>query len=145
MDPRIKINFLEEESFMNLMISKNLPHVTTVWETDFTPVYEPPTKKATYDFSFGYRSHTGRNDELKAYLAMPLIETEDEEDITQAYQYWKDNSKSFPNLSVIAKKCLNVLMSSVSSERLFSDARHMMKDNQQSMTVDTHKELVLLK
>lgn len=145
MDPRIKINFLEEEAFTNPMISKNLPLVTTVWENEFKPVYEPPTKKATSDFSFGFRSHTGRKDELKAYLAMPLIETEVEEDSAPAYQYWKDNSKSFPNLSVMAKKYLNVPMSSVSSERLFSAARHMMKDNQQSMTVDKHKELVLLR
>ena len=59
--------------------------------------------------------------------------------------WWKDNLKRFSLLSWIAHKYLLILATSVSSERLFSDAGNILTAKRSKMCPNLFKKLVFLK
>ena len=59
----------------------------------------------------------GEVDELDAYLALPQIKFKTERDSTE---WWKEHSKDFPNVAVMARQYLGCPASSATVERLFS-------------------------
>ena len=56
--------------------------------------------------------------------------------------FWKENSKNFPTLSLIAKDYLSIMPTSVSSERAFSLAGLTVKKTRSRLHPDTAKELL---
>ena len=81
-------------------------------------------------------------DELAAYLALPQIEYKTEWD---ALDWWKENTKKFPNLSVMARQYLGCPASSATVERLFSQVGIAFSDRRKSASAEMIADIIFTK
>ena len=81
-------------------------------------------------------------DELAAYLALPQIEYKTEWD---ALDWWKENTKKFPNLSVMARQYLGCPASSATVERLFSQVGIAFSARRKSASAETIADIIFTK
>ena len=95
-------------------------------QRDAPPVASPHRKRrkvsvagffANSDSEESEEEEQGEVDELDAYLALPQIKFKTERDSTE---WWKEHSKDFPNVAVMARQYLGCPASSATVERLFS-------------------------
>src|SRR6266542_2979416 len=83
---------------------------------------------------------TAKVDKIAEYLAMPLaMETED------PLEWWKAHVQIFPNLSKLARKYLVIPATSVSSERLFSDAGNLINAQRTRLNTNLVGKMLFLK
>jgi hypothetical protein len=79
-------------------------------------------------------------DEVTNYLSLPLaLETEDPLD------WWKMCSQNFPKLAKFARKYLAIPATSVSSERLFSDAGNLISAKRTNLDTKLAGQMLFLK
>jgi len=79
-------------------------------------------------------------DEVTNYLSLPLaLETEDPLD------WWRIRSQNFPKLAKIARKYLAIPATSVSSERLFSDAGNLISAKRTNLDTKLVGQMLFLK
>ena len=81
-------------------------------------------------------------DELAVYLALPQIEYKTEWD---ALDWWKENAKKFPNLSVMARQYLGCPASSATVERLFSQVGIAFSDRRKRATAAMIADIIFTK
>lgn len=78
--------------------------------------------------------------ELKHYLDQPLLER-----TANPVSFWiKEYSLVYPSLSIIAKKYLVVVATSVQSERLFSRAGNILTDCRSRLSPEHLQQLLFL-
>ncbi len=79
-------------------------------------------------------------DKIMDYLAMPLaMETEN------PLEWWKAHVQIFPNLFKLARKYLAIPATSVSSERLFSDAGNLINAQRTCLNTNLVEKMLFLK
>ena len=79
-------------------------------------------------------------DEVINYLSLPLaLETEDPLD------WWRMRSQNFPKLAKFARKYLAIPATSVSSERLFSDADNLISAKRTNLDTKLAGQMLFLK
>ena len=81
-------------------------------------------------------------DEVRAYLALPQIENENE---WSALKWWKENEKLFPNLARMARQYLGCPATSATVERLFSKVGKAFSDQRKSTDSDTLSDMMFAK
>ena len=80
------------------------------------------------------------SDEVTNYLSLPLaLETED------PLNWWKIRSQNFPKLAKLARKYLAIPATSVSSERLFSDAGNLINAKRTNLDTKLVGQMLFLK
>lgn len=77
--------------------------------------------------------------DLKHYLNQPVIDRKE-----NPMHYWTNLASIYPTLSVIAKKYLIIVGTSVPSERLFSRAGNILTDSRNRLLSDHLQELLFL-
>ncbi|KAF4525106.1 hypothetical protein B566_EDAN006328 [Ephemera danica] len=77
-------------------------------------------------------------DEVESYLRLACDESSD------PLSWWRENYRSLPNLSKLAKKYLCIQGTSVPSERVFSCGGNVITDNRASLTSDHADQLIFL-
>ena len=77
----------------------------------------------------GTDSGSSWNVELEQYLQLKRLSRKD-----NIFNYWKSVGETFPLLSKVASKQLSVLGTSIPSERLFSKAGLIKRDNRNRLT-----------
>jgi hypothetical protein len=79
-------------------------------------------------------------DEITNYLSLPLaLETENPLD------WWRIRLKNFPKLAKIVQKYLAIPATSVSSERLFSDAGNLISAKRTNLDTNLAGQMLFLK
>lgn len=77
--------------------------------------------------------------DLKHYLDQPMIDRKE-----SPIRYWLRLASVYPTLSVIAKKYLAIVGTSVPSERLFSRAGNILTDSRNRLSPDHLQQLLFL-
>ncbi|EFN65135.1 Zinc finger BED domain-containing protein 1, partial [Camponotus floridanus] len=77
--------------------------------------------------------------DLKHYLNQPMIDRRE-----NSMRYWINFASVYPTLSIIAKKYLAIVGTSVPSERLFSRAGNILTDSRNRLSPDHLQELLFL-
>ena len=85
---------------------------------------------------------TVSREELKYYLMQP---TEDPRGRINTLEWWKNNERQYPVLSMLARDILNVPMSTVASESAFSQGRQQIGDNRHTLGGNAMNVLVCLR
>jgi len=80
--------------------------------------------------------------EIDGYLKIPTLAKSAE--TPQVWSWWNDNQNKFPCLSSFARKLLSAPVSSVYSERLFSEAENMYEKNRGRLVPQTDKQLLFI-
>ncbi|KAF3633962.1 hypothetical protein FXO37_26761 [Capsicum annuum] len=88
------------------------------------------------------RLHAENLEELKYYLRQPI---EGCRARINALDWWKNNKRQYPMLSILARDILNVPMSPVASESAFSQGRQQLGDNRHSLGSNAMNVLVCLR
>ena len=79
-------------------------------------------------------------DEIASYFLMPIAREN-----KNPLDWWKAKREIFPILSIIAQKYLGIPATSVSSERLFSDARNHITAKRNSLNPNLLAKMLFLK
>ena len=90
--------------------------------------------------SSGIHSTNMKKDELTMYNELPEFHKE-----TDSLSWWKDRVFDFPNLSKVAREYLAINVTSVPSERLFSDAGNQVTAKRLSLDTSTVSKILFLK
>lgn len=77
--------------------------------------------------------------DLKHYMDQPMIDRKE-----SPIRYWSRLASVYPTLSVIAKKYLAIVGTSVPSERLFSRAGNILTDSRNRLSPDHLQQLLFL-
>ena len=80
------------------------------------------------------------DDEVMRYLQCP-----DEPKAIDPLKWWQDHRSSYPILAQLARKYLSIPSTSVSSERLFSDASNHISAKRTKLSPDLVNRILFLK
>jgi hypothetical protein len=64
---------------------------------------------------------------------------------TNIFEYWKNNSKKYPRLSIVARKLLSLQGSSSDLERDFSFMGNMITDKRTNLKTEKVEKMVFIK
>jgi hypothetical protein len=81
-----------------------------------------------------------RQDELQAYLSIPLAPEE-----TDPLEWWKNHEHRYPRLAHMAHDYLAIPASSVPSEQCFSSSKNLITDNRNRLLGKTVRACMCLK
>lgn len=86
------------------------------------------------------RRHLVQQDELQAYLSIPLAPAE-----TAPLEWWKNYEQQYPRLACMARDYLAIPATSVSSEQCFSSSKNLITDNRNRLLGKTVRACMCLK
>jgi zinc finger BED domain-containing protein 1 (E3 SUMO-protein ligase ZBED1) len=155
LDPRYKnLDFLEIDDEKEQIIQKLRNEIGEV-EVPGPEILDNPAPSQDIDSSIRsqkeYRQRRQKkikkavtnvviSDEVTNYLSLPLaLETED------PLNWWKIRSQNFPKLAKFARKYLAIPATSVSSERLFSDAGNLISAKRTNLDTKLVGQMLFLK
>ena len=82
---------------------------------------------------------TRANLEILQYLSSPIIKRN-----VDPYEWWENNKCSYPLLHKLMKKMLSAPVSSVYSERLFSEAGNVLEERRSRLSATNSEKLIFL-
>ena len=77
--------------------------------------------------------------EIDQYLKLPVLNRK-----SDPLEWWKENGNLFPSLSILARKYLTVIATSVPSERLFSTAGELISARRSRLKLENVDMLLFL-
>ncbi|GES74175.1 zinc finger BED domain-containing protein 1-like [Rhizophagus clarus] len=146
LDPRSKIMYgwsYELQELAKLLLNAEYEEYK---DNDIPIQIYPLSQSQSQSFSsriFGPQIHLSTDNELTQYLdnfCTPQASPD-----TDIFKWWIDNREKFPTLFKVARKYLGILATSVSSERLFSDAGNQITSERNRLKAETVNEILFLK
>lgn len=153
LDPRLKkINFKSQLAVSSALnrIDNDLKIFVQLDAQNVRHAQEPPAKKSKSIWDYydllnenadpdSLLNPIRFNGELEQYMQLKRVSRKE-----NIFSYWQTVRKTFPNLSKIALRQLSVVGTSVPSERLFSKAKLIKRDNRNRLTGNHLNMLVFL-
>ena len=151
LDPRVKISAFKTEneknkivdliSGLNEYISETTQQIAFANNSNndrdyFRNLY---TLNTSFSFTYNLPSTNCIHEEIKKYLAIPLLSHVD------PLCWWQTQQSEFPILSIIARDYLSIQATSVASEQAFSIAGMVISDERNKLEEETARAILCLK